>query len=55
MSKNTARGILIMYKIESKRYNILCYFQTMKEAQYWLTKYKSYKWINQNATIKEVH
>ncbi len=44
-----------MYKIENKRYNILAYYETLKEALYWLNKYKSYGWIQSNATIKSVH
>jgi hypothetical protein len=44
-----------MYRIENKRYNILAYYPTLSEAIYWLNKYKSYKWIQSNATIKNVH
>ena len=42
-------------KIESKRYNILKYFESSKEAHDYLTMLKKLRLINQNATIKGVH
>lgn len=44
-----------MYKIESKRYNVVKYFHTMQEAQSELEFFKRFKLIQQNAVVKTVH